>query len=142
MSKSIFIESKIGKDVMGVLNNPDSVSFFYVSPKRSFPHYAVITPEILLSNELKLELHKLLMNDDHYVKEISKLTIFLPTIGFQFHKENMGDLIVLLSPAGDQLKIIEKDQKDGSTLILDYDPAKIGFDSFMQKLENKYPHNL
>lgn len=138
VSETIFLESKTDKDVIAVLSHPDTVSFFYVSPKRSPPHYAVITPEVLLPKELKLELHELLMNDNHYVKGISKLTMFLPTMGFKFHKENKRDIIVLLSPAGDQLKIIEKDKKDSNNIILDYDPAKQGFDNFMHKLEHKY----
>jgi hypothetical protein len=130
-----FLKLKAGKEVIEVLQNPDSIHFAYVNPKRSAPHYALISPEILLANGENSELQDLLLNDNHYVKELNKLTMFMPTMAFKFHKENKEDIIVLLSPVGDQLNIIDKE----NDIILDYDPAKIVFDNFIQKLENKYP---
>ncbi len=132
---TIYIDSKIGKNAASILRTTEPITFFFVSPKLAFPHYKVDSSEILLTGEIASELQQLLLNDDHYVKKLNKLTMFLPYIAFKFHKKNAGDIVLLLSPDGDQIKIMD----GNNNFILDYDPAKILFDNFIQKLEQQYP---
>lgn len=131
MSDITFLETRFGKDVIDVLNHPEVVSFFYVNPQGFSPNNISTSNEILLSDKLIAELQNLVLNDDHYVRGLNKLTMFLPTIAFKFYKKNAEDVLILLSPVGDQLMLLH----ENTDFILDYDPAKIGFDNYIQKLK-------
>lgn len=131
------LENLLGKNALEKLQQVDRIALFFVSPVRAFPHYVPISPEFLISKEMGSELQQLLLNDAHYVHGLNKLTMFFPTIAFKFNSEKTAGLIVLLSQESDQLMILDGEKVS----ILDYDPAKVNFDHFIQKIEIFYPQN-
>ncbi len=135
MPQNTYLEKEIGRDASNIIYEAKTVFFFSVSPNRNPPHFKQTSPKISLSDDLTKEFQQLLFNHNNYVQEMSKLTMFLPSLAFEFHKDNATEenLLVLICPEGNQIKVIYK--KDA--FILDYDPAQIEFTNFLQKLENK-----
>lgn len=104
-----YVESRIGKEVVATLRQPDSVT---------------TSDDIQFDTQ---ELQKLLLNDHNYIQGMTKSSVFIPTITFKFQKDQKT-VDVVFSPSCNELKIVTGDR----IVIMDYDPAQKAFGDFLQ----------
>src|SRR5262249_16786574 len=93
--------------------------------------YTTSSDEIPLSKKQRHALQTIILNDESYYFDITKLAVFLPEIGFKFKQKGGKEVVILVNLSGKQLKFVKNKQ---SSVILDYDPGEVVLSSLFQDL--------
>lgn len=121
------ISKRIKPEVLEILKNPNEVYIMAVVPDyQSKIGYKETGPSKPLTATQIKELQALLLDDSHYILDMTKSCVFAPTTVFIF-ANNGEEVRVLSSPSCKQLKIMYKDQK---SVYLDNDPIHDQLESF------------
>ncbi len=136
-NKELKLQTLLGKEAVDVIYQPDSVTVIPVKFSAQSPAYELLSSGNTLSCGMQKELQDLLLDETHYVHELTKSAVFLPSLAFKFIKNNETKALILISLSSNQLKIINGE----NSLILDYDPAKEIFNSYFQKIKINYQFN-
>lgn len=110
----------IGYDAYDLIANPERVEGFALKGEPS--------PKNLSLDQIK-QLQELLLNDSSYQFEFRKKIVFLPTYGLKFIR-GMQSITIEVSVPSSQVKF----NIDAESMILDNDPAKDKFESFINTI--------
>jgi hypothetical protein len=112
---------KLSANILRILEDPETITAYTVRPDfTNEKGYILSQDQYVLTEEQALNLQRLLLNDDSYIHEHTKLSLFIPTYAFEFTKDNKK-LLVLCSPSSQQIRIILQDAKP---VVVDIDPLK------------------
>lgn len=116
------LHQEIGADTFSTIVLAQSVSAYGINPS---------TPEFFLSPTQVKALQSILINDAHYIFDMRKKTIFLPSFAFKFHSEKR-DVTVLVNLISYQIKF----KDDDHSIIIDNDPSQELMNSFIENLKS------
>ena len=123
------ISKRIKPEVLEFLKNPTEVFSMAVVPDyQSKIGYKEAGPSKPLTAAQVKELQTLLLDDSHYILDMTKSCVFSPTTLLIFAR-NGEEVRVLSSPSCKQIKIMYKDQK---SVFLDNDPIHDQLESFKE----------
>jgi len=128
-SKSEQFEKKVGKPTYSVLSSSAHITMTPVSSTSTPTTLSENAPKEL-SQEQKNELRDFLLNDDHYIFDMTKRCIFVPQLSYQFFADK--ETTVYISLSCQQIKIVDAK----NTLFFDYDPMAEKFNAFNHSLLN------
>lgn len=115
------LRKEIGQRYFDLISSPDSVSIRGMTPP---------SPERDLSQIEIEELQAILLNDSHYIFDVRKKTIFLPSYAFTFQKGKDVTLITINLPSA-QIKFSENQR----SIIIDNDPSRDLIENFIESLK-------
>ncbi len=130
------VKDWLGNDLFTLVSAPETITSYRIMPKKDassdqIAGYPIVQRGPDLTQEQRIQLQWLLLDQQSYRTESVKKCLFLPEYAFTLHKGDAA-LTVLLADSCPQIKFLAGDK----TLLRDCDPA---LPKFQQLLEHLFP---
>ncbi len=135
-TKTERLENKVGKPVYAILTSSPQITMTQIMSSVVSTHQAPIlseaTPSKLTEQQVK-ELRHLILNDEHYVFDMTKRCVFVPQLAYHFSTHQ--NVAIYVSLPCEKIKIVN----GNVSVFIDYDPMSKRFKLFNQSLIKNNP---